>query len=296
MKIAILGNCQAAPVADAFKASTSGVTIEQFNMDSRLFRREGPSNWAQRIAECDLLLTQPLKSAAVGALRSDLLARTVPNILYWPRIFFTGFQPDIVVLSSLNRADAWPPGGVFHSAIILGCFLSGIPEHRVRPLFNAYVYAKLGFFPDWKKTKAEFIESVLPPTPESAAEGERWFNSGCFMYTNNHPNRLITYSVARHLAKSNSLKWTDVPVETLPDPLEVGVIWPIYPEIAERIGLRGGTTIRLAKTQTEPDRWVQMEEFIAMAYKFYAGTPKSALEVHPQAVAARDAIAALGVR
>ena len=69
------------------------------------------------------------------------------RVSLYPHIAFSGFHPDIRAFS-YDGAPVPSPTWNLHSAIIMAAFANGIPARDVPDLFNAYVFAVLGFFDD----------------------------------------------------------------------------------------------------------------------------------------------------
>ena len=124
------------------------------------------------------------------------------------------------------------PLGSYHSALATAAWFEGLPESRAAGLFNAYAYAKLGYF-DAFEAGASYLKSAAMVDYDLTGWTRR---DRVFMHTINHPSIELSAEIARQALDRLGLH--RLAAIGLPrDPLAEGVIWPLYPEIAERLGI-----------------------------------------------------------
>lgn len=95
---------------------------------------------------------------------------------------------------------------------------------------------------------------------------DRWVTHGCFAYTVNHPKLLVLSSIAEAILNKLCLSPSSMlrrPEEFLPDQLSKIVVWPVYPEIAEKLGLEGNYIFKIGNQR------LTLREYIEGSFKCY---------------------------
>lgn len=235
MRIGVLGNCQAAGLA-AWLQALSPTTDVLVRIVNRFDVKDSGTvaAVAAELARCDHVLIQNM-----GELRPVLIdlvqaARDAAGDkgLLWPMLNFNGLHPDCVYV----LRDGAPVDGAvapYHSALACAAWLEGLPPARALALFNAFTYAALGYFEAFAAAAAMLQDRA----------GRLGFDLGdlvrtpsVFMHTVNHPAIQAMRPVA-----AQALDRLGLPrlhrAEPPPDTLAEAAIWPVYPEIARRLGL-----------------------------------------------------------
>lgn len=257
VRIGIVGNCQAKGFSDSVKAMT-GADIETIYAQDILNSTDAEHDtWLERLRSCDHIFSQP-QNDVYKRLSAEMLKQLGPPVTIYPYIVFTGLHPDCHYFSMDGQLV--PAPAVYHSAIIGAAYMEGLSERRAERLFNAYTYASLGYFD-------AFNNSV-------AALGSNFHRYGydletflakdrSFMHTINHPRIGIIFDIARqalNLAGIDGSGEASVP----PDDLGRASIWPVYPELADRQGLKGGFTFQLSAGNC-----LDLLEYIVQSYQHY---------------------------
>ena len=257
MRIAVVGNCQAIGLAHTLRWLCPDIAFEDRNWG--LFSSiEEADAFAEHITGHDIVISQITKQPAYGALRSVQLQPRVKRMALYPKIAFTGFHPDLIRLK-----DVFSPLRERHSSLIAAAYLLGLPQARVADLFNAYIYAVAGFFAEYAKAEAYLAHTTRKLFADCMGQ---WKAQGVFVHVPNHPTGATLVSMARTLA-------TDLGLETRPDGdapddiFEQSVIWPVYPELARRIGVSGGMRFKPLGLHAVP---VELDEMIERSYRAYA--------------------------
>jgi hypothetical protein len=218
-RIALLGNCQTEVLKDCLEALTGAeITLYPFAAAETAANVE---QIADGLAGFDAVVSHSNPSPALARLRPEALSPSV-RVLSIPSIMFTGYHPDFQTGLGL-----WPrsPLGIFHSAVVLGCFLGDIPEHRVRAMFNSYTYARLGYFAEFGKAQAFLLRASGELGFDLSGCLSRWGAAGSFMHSPNHPKVHVLADLARLIADKLGLPFDPtMPVEDyVEDRLLVGV-------------------------------------------------------------------------
>lgn len=239
MRVGVLGNCQAQGFADS---------IESFAPDSEVTLRllvglnpadDGTTSAVvEDLLRCDVVFVQLLEVR-----RPDLkplitaLIDAHPKTVRFPMVAFRGFHPDC---GHVRRSGAQVPGalGPYHSILSAAGWLEGLAAARTAGLFNAFSYAALGYFDLYEQARPVLVHQTAALGYDTAA----WFDAGApvFMHTVNHPTAAALHDLARQALDLSGLPRSAH--AALPaDHLAGGPVWPVYPELARRIGGVGST-------------------------------------------------------
>jgi hypothetical protein len=254
LRVALIGNCQVAGLADCLSAICPD--IEPLPLQLR--RGDTPERLEQMAAaaaSADAVLAQRLgPEARYGPLFHQRLSEAGGRLHFIPRMAFSGFHPDTVVLTGSAAGRL----GSYHSAIIAGAWLAGLPERRVPALFNAYVFRRLGYFEEPARA-LDFLRGQWSAV--GLALGD-W--SGQFMHTPNHPAVEVLMTAADQLLERLGIA-RDTARPAPEDRLAGIVNLPVYPELARALGVPGG---RETFIQGHGD--LPLESVVADAYRAYA--------------------------
>ena len=249
LRIAVLGNCQ---------AEALGRCLERFCPQAKVMSvywapiasPEQAEAIAAEVVRCDVVFTQPLDKPAYGPLCSDeLIARTAGRVQLWPRLYFTGLQPDVVRIGKGKRLGR--TFGVHHSALILAGFALGMSPERTAELFNAYVYGLLGYYDEYAKAEAFLSESGRAAGLDLRPLVERWRGEVGF-HVPNHPRIELLAGLGALLCDAMGLDRLGA-IDPPEDVFEDMTVWPVYPEIARRLGVPGSMVFRRSGEPRELD-------------------------------------------
>jgi hypothetical protein len=256
-KIGVLGACDTAGVVATLRSivpeTTHVAPILRTTNVSELRREDKVSDLLAAMQGYDKVFVSTAHAASIGS-------QPDAPITFYPPLVFDAFHPDIIYMRPGPNKDFIPPH--YHSAIVVWCYLNKVPPQIVPSLFSARNFDRLGYFDRWadaltlqrqqfERTEVEFNPYMLHMSRHLP-----------FMHSINHPKMLAIATMARLLARSLGLRPNlDAPVYT-PDGL-AGAYWPIYPEIGERLGLRG------AYDWTREQRRLNLLEYVEHCYAQY---------------------------
>jgi hypothetical protein len=264
VKIYVVGNCQSISLAACLAVMLPGIEVE---------RLEIAADPGVRATEDDLVFRQ--RNPRIAWTRR---AARINEILF-PRVFFNAFHPDLVFVAGPEGRVA-APLRLCHSSLVLYAWQRGLSVSRTKALFCEPVFEKLDFFRYWDAAKTVLLEEGEAIGFPLGALFEGWQRSGAFMHLSTHPALTVMADIARTLtARAGLSPAVDTPEYYLNDPLLALPVWPIYPEIASRLGCRGGYAFK----QDQPPGWVatpdvlDLAEFIGRSFEAYAHMAPAAL-------------------
>ncbi|MBX3526550.1 MAG: hypothetical protein KF904_10135 [Rhodoblastus sp.] len=272
-RIAVVGNCQSFGIAYGMK-----LLVPQAHVDRFTIVRKGVTTLdmlGKTLSNYDHVFSLEFQPGFVRGGGWEELKTLLPNVAPIPSIVFSGFHPDTIYVLDPTRSG-FPiegPTGPYHSAIALFAYLRGMSVEQTVSLYGAPLFEALGYFDVWEDSAREFLELARASGLDLSAELIRWSRSGPFMYSMNHPKAFVLFDVAKALLAKAGMK-TD-PVEFgdfAVDDIVRGVVFPVYPEIAERYGHRGSylfkrSNYRLARFVGEFD---DLRGFVEGSFAVYA--------------------------
>ncbi len=261
MKLGLFGNCQIEGITRSIQALAP--EAEVFVVPAaRLPKLSSKEKLAlvEQLASCRAVLYQNTERKGVGPLAAEALRARVP-VLEFPHIAFRGFHPDCVCLRHEGQ-ELRGPMGPYHSAICTGAFREGLSPERARHLFNSYTYARLGYFSVFRQASKAFEKRARAVNFRLS----QFLRGEPFMHTVNHPNATILHEVA-----SQALERLGIPLiraKVPPDDLAKLGVWPLYPEIAEKLRQPGTLVFR------HRDETRSLVAFIADSYAALAAATR----------------------
>src|SRR4029079_199763 len=127
-----------------------------------------------------------------------LVTRSKSDVIYYPRIYFEVFHPDLTYVQN-HGAYTKSPMDDYHSKIIFFAYLRGLSVNDTLRLFNAEFYEALGYLNLWAPAKEILFQELRAtnfPTDELLS---KWSRLGCFMHSTNHPKLPVLSEIARIL-------------------------------------------------------------------------------------------------
>jgi GSCFA family/Polysaccharide biosynthesis enzyme WcbI len=263
VKVFVTGACQAAPLASCLAVMMPAVRVETVPLGTDPQTLAGPE---------DVIVRQRSRRA--------IWSRTEPvrNEVFFPRIWFNAFHPDLVYVAG-PAGPPPPPLGDYHSSLVLYGWQRGLGIEQTARLFCEAVYERLRFFSCWEPAKRALLEEGRTTGFALDELFARWERRGCFMHTTNHPTVGVLADLAREVVRRAGLAAdVAVPESYLTDPMIHFAVWPVYPEIAERLGLNGSYAFKAAQPREQAmPALLDLEEFIARSFEAYAQIEPSAL-------------------
>jgi len=264
-RIVVSGNCQIGALSAALAAMLPGdevvpVAYVPDDPAAEAANREalqGADVWVNNIS-------RPLHDEIIGA------GHRPETILYVPNVRFFGFQPDILHVSFTDGGILQTgAAGPYNSAIVLAGWKLGLDEDQIVARFSRDTCAALGYSSFWGQALVELKRRV---DVSDFDWGEVYLpvaRGTAFMLTDNHPRldvmiHLAGLAAARLGADPELVRfpWEQVIPDAL---LATSEVWPVYPGVAEPLGLRGGHVWR-----TGSGELLDLRSFVRRSLETYA--------------------------
>lgn len=191
-----------------------------------------------------------------------------------PTIDTLGFHPDCAYVSA-QGTPVDSPIGAYHSTLVLWGFLQGLSQQATRALFNAKVFRHLGFF----DLHAAGVNHLVKKGRQFGLPMHRWLaawqEEGVWMHTINHPKPPVLADVALHCLGQLGIEGVADARDVVDDELARSPCWPVYPEVAQALGLRtpGSYAFKCAHRPADQGRsvhYIGLDAFIEASYALYA--------------------------
>ena len=263
-KILVIGNCQALGVATCLRrlCPTSTVMGELW---ADYQAPEIADRFLETIAGYDLVISQSF-GRPPQAFSRDMVAERASRFVGLPRLFFTGYHPDLIRTLNPTSGPA-SPFRAWHSAIIAACSRLRLPPDRTRELFNAYIYGVLGYFDGFDTAEQLQIAEGERAGLDLRPLLEQWKAGGAFVHLPDHPKIGALHSMARAICEREAID-IDAEADAPHDIQAERAVWPVYPEIARRRGAEGS----LEFIPHHPSDLQTLDQVIRQFYGFYAQT------------------------
>lgn len=276
--ISVFGNCQANGIADCLAAMLPSARIlPGFARDIR----EGLIDFEKTLSQSDVVVTLTSMRARVTSTLKDLNRTHVPVIVL-PTIYYTGFHPDFIHVAAAGRGVKSPVGSG-NSAIALAGWLDGLSVEQTVSLFRREIFEHLGYLEYDRQAESNLLSEAKGLGFDLDDEMRRWRSTGCFVYAPNHPKINVLASLARATLGLLDVKPTVQHVEQLiPDLFAANVSWPVYPELAAKLGVPGEYVFKPASGSRKvaaPLRTLDLEAFVRGSFESYAEIERDQIEV-----------------
>lgn len=274
MRVALIGNCQVTPMAAVIEAAVPGISCtphEVFAMSEAACAAA-----AAGLDGMDAILSQPLSAPRYGrlatsALREDHATRRPLLVIH--NLHFEGAIPDCTYVGRLGRRIPSPVSG-YHSRIVRDAFLAGRSEAEALAL----LVSGTGTDPvrAWNRSLEELRAREAGVDIAFAAELEAHVRERNSFHVFNHPTiGLIAHYTGKVLDRLLGQQGRAIPA-ALPDELARKGRWPVWPWVAQKLGLPYSTAW-FSPPGADPSAILPPAEFIAKCYAIYARQPRDAL-------------------
>jgi hypothetical protein len=272
-KILVLGNCQARSVASCFEALSSevtakGVEIHQSGLEELFSKRDFALHAA--LLRFDHILLQPPYAPLLADHFPDLAAR----VRLFPALSFSAYHPDLVYIHvQSTKAFLFGPLGHYNSALAFWGFSNGLSVAGTTDLFKGWAYERLGYFEYWESSRQALLTQGDSANFPLASYLDKWSRAGSFMHSVNHPKLLVFADIAQEILTRLGIPTIPAAVQYIVDEQAEGPVWPIYPEVGERLGVEGHYCFKIERGLCPPGRPVVMlnlRDFVAGSFEVFA--------------------------
>lgn len=271
LNMIVISNCMSLGYTKSIQLMRPNDTVSLITMAQSL------SEAGTDLAPYDIVFTSVAHKASLE--KRDPLIFEGKQVCLLPLILFFGFHPDITyithngkLLKLLNQD--------YHSALAWSGFQLDLSVDETLALYHPSVFKQLGAFDIYQREKQALIQTFTTHGLNLAKHFAKWSRTGCFMHSVNHPRIDVIYDIAQECLRVNGLDAYVPPAYASGPPcadnLANGSIMPVLPPIAERFGLPGNTTYKMAN-----DRALSQRDFIIASHALYASLEPGSMKQGP---------------
>lgn len=273
MKIAFVGSCQVHGMGAVARRLLPDANVVSYHLHVPHSMEEIDSLTRDADYAVTQFADQPLADGSPLPLSgAAFLAHGAAGVVHLPTVVFTGFHPDVVYVmdKDVPIAGAF---GQYHSQLTLAGFLNGLDETRTAALFNAHVFAELGYFAAYGIAENRLLRTFVRAGFHLGGTIRRWRAGGSvFMHSHNHPTiALLERLTVAALAKAGLVAADVPPVSGVEDVLGQSIVIPVYTPLARRLGVTGSDTFLkpVRGDAAEEARDVPLESYIERSFAIY---------------------------
>ncbi len=258
MGLKILGNCQVGGIADCLELLSNGSSVDGILVSNDPNVLLGELSEHFRFQENTVLMHESVRE--IVRANGNLEQFALPSNVYVPSISFAAFHPDIqyafvngAVVKSGLESD-------WNSRLMLWAYLNRLSMTNTEKLFREEVFQALGYFDEWDRSSITLRKSF----EECGFDYGRWIRSvqrtGLFMYGINHPMQIglsqLAIQIAEKVFPHSYIAIEDLHTYTT-DYLS-HIIWPVYPEIGDHLGVEGSYHWRVARKHASLTEFIEL--------------------------------------
>nr|WP_321454985.1 GSCFA domain-containing protein [uncultured Cohaesibacter sp.] len=294
--ISVIGNCQTDSIAKYISILNPHHKVHHFSYVEALDQKKRKEN-EKLLEESDYVIAQPLRSDSFGKFSYDALKDREGSI-FINAFSFAGFQPDCVYLGQKKAINRSSPVGDYNSSIAVYAYLNGASVQETLQLYNEKTYRKLGFFDVWEANKTSLIARNKALGIDLTDLFDTWIKGGLFMHTVNHPYAHVLSDIARLILDKANIEHKDFnPTKFLTDNGANDIVWPVYPEIGEALGLEGEMVFKASDRWTpanERPKLFDLEEFVQKSFDIYNTIPREKIVCRSIAMSHDESVEIIG--
>jgi hypothetical protein len=283
-RIAVIGNCQSFGVAYAMKLLDPTARVDHYSAVAKALANM--NLLARTLKKYDFVFTQDFPPHIVKGGDSQELLLRLSNATLFPTVSFAAFQPDLVYLLDAENGNKalFGPLRPYHSALAVFAFRAGLSVNEANALFNRNVFEAVGYLDVWNAAAREFLDNAKRYDLDLSQDLMNWSRRGAFMYSIVHPKPFVLADIARRLFAKGGLTIRNDNFEDYAiDDLARAEIFPVYPEIAEIYGVRGGYLFKQGNFHISNGvgNFLTLPEYLAACYAVYGRARPSQIS-HPR--------------
>lgn len=212
----------------------------------------------------------------IGITSGGIAKRANPDatLLRIPPIVFPGLHPDCTHDQTMEKTLEL---GHRYSNIALASYLAGMSADEACECFNREVYDRLGYISGYETAKQDFIADCKKRYDVDVGHMfKNWEKTGVYMYNVNHPKILMTFDIVsefliKHGIVSRGLLTAhrEILSKDSKDPLSIMRQWPVYTEIAEAVGIKGGSYEWIRGAGRKGCKKMSLKEFLHVSYEVF---------------------------
>jgi len=194
--IAIIGNCQARPLAEMMKA-VYDVTIETIAI-VHLLRSDQEREYTGPFERADFVLAQSVSDSypCEFVRKNALIDRYGEKVFIWANLYFSGYNPELMYVRPAAGAHLVGPLGDYHLAPIVAGYQEGLSVERCAKRLGDTGWNRLQYEGAVERSLEELRRRESHAGAPVADLVEAHWTSRRLFYTFNHPSAFLLLEYA----------------------------------------------------------------------------------------------------
>lgn len=284
IKIVLIGNCQARPIADFLQLRLQNVAVDVVGAHlyfGNEISRKSEEDFEAKVRKANLIFAMPLSEKygkiSASGLKSEMDRE---SIVFFPNIYFSGLHPDAIYLGELGSRLKGPIGD-YHSKVALLGFLLGRSPIDTVLMYNEHTYHRLDFFSEVNRSLNELRRREQEVDVGVATIIENSLKDAPCFLTVNHPTAFLFVKfvdeLIRFLELKNILKSAYPPLDhhLMQNPLSEAAVFPVYDEVAKfhRLNYSGGYTFKPPRNE-KTATLISLSRLVEMEFEAFKSVPR----------------------
>lgn len=259
-KVVIAGNCMGTNLA---RAAAAQADISVYGFDVLNFP-DKEDDLLVYLDEADFIVL-PILGEDFGQLESSRAReRYGAKIAFYSLPFFKGVHPDLTYLGDRGSRIRSPIGD-YHSGVVLRDFLNDVPMQHCLDNFCRTGLNALRPKEIYRTSRDEFLRREANADIRIGDWFFRQIRKTPLLYTINHPTAEVFLEITRRGLRHFGLRCTKPVPSLVQNTLSANVIWPVYRDVAQEVGLRyHSEPLFYADNHAMP-----LAEFVWRSYELY---------------------------
>lgn len=253
-------NCQVLGLGNSLNLLSDEIHVEHY--DPAAFRKNAADILDRWDSFGRVLIAPKLESLLPDELRGTNKVWKIPTIS------FNAYHPDICYLLQGDKVFKGPMGD-YHSAVAYAAYRNGFSIDETLRLYAEQTYDRLGYFDCWDLAKGQLLDNFARAGLDLGPQFVHWSRNGAFMYSDNHVHVGCLMDMAKAILRSAGKAITFEGIAPH-DNLLNGPVFPIYPEIASRLGVQGSYLFKLGGQY----RFIRLDRFVSESFAAYQQHPE----------------------
>jgi hypothetical protein len=206
LNVAVLGNCQAQPLAGQLAATVPGLSVERVVI-VHLARDEDRDAVYQDLDRVDLVIAQRVVDNYPCAFvrNAELKQAFGDKVLVWPNLYYRGYNPELTYLRGPDRSVVHGPLGDYHVGTIHEAWSEGLPvDEAVRRTGSIEVNREL-----YADVPGQSLEELGQREHDCDIQMAEWVAEHMWeqrlFHTFNHPASAALRELARRIVDTGHL-------------------------------------------------------------------------------------------
>lgn len=259
LEVALIGNCHAPDLARIIETRQTGAVVHGHFVQSRPYA-EDPA--FDRLSSADVIFAMSHLREHIdeAGLKPSARVFTIPSINC------AVLHPDATYVFSPEGAVHGPLGPL-QSSLIYWAWLNGLAPHEAEELFCDPVYEAVGHYVSDDASRDMIDRAAKTDIPLDDL-WPKWIAAGAFLHAPNHPRIDVMVDLADRIMALATLVPSARP--EVVDKLALNARWPVFPEIAKRLGTDCGSyDFSRGTSEGHPNERLSLRQFIEASYKAF---------------------------